>query len=253
MNTQLLDDQIALVTGGAGGVGTSIATALQSAGHRVVIADIDAEAAETVASSLSSGPHSAIAMAVDVSQRSSFEDLADGIERAFGRAPTIVVNNAARTQPAGLMTLTQQDFESVLLTNVNGAFFGSQVFGSRMAKAGYGRIVNLSSLAGQNGGTATGGHYAVSKGAILTATKIFARELASSGVTVNAISPGPHDLPVVHDIVPEERMEGFLANIPVRRLGDPDFLGEAVALLTSPSASFVTGACWDINGGLYLR
>lgn len=151
------------------------------------------------------------------------------------------------------MNLAEADFTSVLTTNVNSIFFGCQVFGAAMAERGFGRIVNMASLAGQNGGTATGGHYAASKGAILTTTKVFARELAGRGVTVNAISPGPHDLPVVRATVPPDRLEGIVAGIPVGRLGNPSFVADMVGLLTSDDAYFVTGACWDVNGGLYLR
>jgi 3-oxoacyl-[acyl-carrier protein] reductase len=111
----------------------------------------------------------------------------------------------------------------------------------------------MASLAGQNGGTVTGGHYASSKGAVLSATKVFARELATQGVTVNAISPGPQDSPTVRDIVGEDRLVAFVGNIPVGRLGDPDFIAEIVALLASPKAASVTGACWDANGGLSMR
>ena len=89
--------------------------------------------------------------------------------------------------------------------------------------------------------------------AILTTTKVFARELAGRGVTVNAISPGPHDLPVVRATVPPDRLEGIVAGIPVGRLGNPSFVADMVGLLTSDDAYFVTGACWDVNGGLYLR
>ena len=111
----------------------------------------------------------------------------------------------------------------------------------------------MASLAGQNGGTATGGHYAASKGAILTVTKIFAQELAKQGVTVNAIAPGPHDLPVVRATVPADRLDAVIARIPVGRLGSAAFVADMVALLTSDDAYFVTGACWDVNGGLYVR
>jgi len=141
----------------------------------------------------------------------------------------------------------------VLVTNVDSVFFGCQVIGLAMADQGFGRIVNMASLAGQNGGTATGGHYAASKGAILTVTKIFARELAAKGVTVNAIAPGPHDLPVVKATVSDDKLEAMIAAIPVGRLGNPSFVADMVALLTSDDAYFVTGACWDVNGGIYLR
>lgn len=247
------EGRIALVTGAAGGVGTHIARALHAAGRRVLLADLDVHAAEHEARLLSSDGASAKAMQMDVSRKESFQEAITQSRELWGESPTILVNNAAVTQTADLMSLTQEAFNEVLTINVDSVFFGCQVLGKAMIAEGFGRIVNLSSLAGQNGGTATGGHYAVSKGGILTTTKIFARELAAHGVTVNALAPGPHDLPVVHRTVPPERMNAMVQSIPVRRLGDPAFLGRTVALLTSEDAAFVTGACWDINGGLYLR
>lgn len=122
-----------------------------------------------------------------------------------------------------------------------------------MAREKYGRIVNMASLAGQNGGTGTGAHYAASKGAILTATKIFARQLAADGVTVNAIAPGPHDLPIVKATIPPDKLDAVVAGIPVGRLGSASFIADMVGLLTAENAYFVTGACWDVNGGLYVR
>lgn len=247
------EGRIALVTGAAGGVGVHISRALHSAGRRVLLGDLDVESAEHEARSLSPDGTSAGAVKMDVSRRESFEEAVAQSRALWGQAPTILVNNAAVTRAADVMSLTQEDFDEVLTTNVDSVFFGCQVLGNEMTGAGFGRILNLSSLAGQNGGTATGGHYAVSKGAILTTTKVFARELAQHGITVNALAPGPHDLPVVHQTVPPERMEDMIHNIPVRRLGAPAFLGRTAALLTSDDADFVTGACWDINGGLYLR
>ncbi len=113
--------------------------------------------------------------------------------------------------------------------------------------------MNVASLAGQTGGTATGAHYAASKGGIVTLTKVFARELAASGVTVNAIAPGPLDVPLVHELLPADRVEALTHSIPVGRLGDPEFIAELVAVLVSARAASVTGATWDANGGLFLR
>lgn len=243
---------IAVITGAAGGMGSYIARRLHAEGRKVLLTDIASDAVEALAAELSKDGSTAIAVSMDVAERDEFVSVLDRCRQTWG-VPTIVVNNAAVTQAADLMTLRQADFTRVLSTNVNSIFFGCQVFGAAMAEQGFGRIINMASLAGQNGGSATGGHYASSKGAILTATKVFAKELAARGVTVNAVAPGPHDLPVVKATVPPEKLESIVAGIPVRTLGDPAFIADVVALLAADSASFVTGACWDVNGGLYMR
>ncbi|WP_244882836.1 SDR family NAD(P)-dependent oxidoreductase [Gordonia desulfuricans] len=244
--------RIAVVTGAAGGLGAFVARRLHAQGHRVVLADIAIEDATAVAAELSADGSTAMALELDVSHKANFESALAEIEKVWG-TPSIVVNNAARTQTADVLTVGEEEFTEVLNTNVNSIFFGCQVFGSAMADNGFGRIVNLASLAGQNGGTATGAHYAASKGAILTATKVFARELAGRGVTVNAIAPGPLDLPVFRKTIPADKVDAMIGGIPVGRLGDPAFVADMVALLTAENAYFATGACWDVNGGLYVR
>lgn len=243
---------VAVVTGAAGGMGAHIARRLHADGRRVVLTDIDTVAAQAVADQLSPDGTTATVCALDVRRHGDFVAVLDTV-RELWDIPAILVNNAAVTQAADLMTLGPEEFNRVLTTNVDSAFFGCQVFGAAMAANGYGRIVNMASLAGQNGGTATGGHYATSKGAILTVTKIFARELAARGVTVNSIAPGPHDLPVIKATVPPDKLDAVIAGIPVGRLGNASFVADMVALLTADDAYFVTGACWDVNGGLYVR
>lgn len=245
------ESPVAVVTGAAGGLGSEIVRQLHVVGHRVVVTDIDVAAARELAKSLSPDGATAIAVELDVSHKSHFEVALQEIVDAWG-VPHVMVNNAAVTKKANPLEIGTEEFDEVLKINVNSIFFGCQVFGKAMADQGYGRIINLASLAGQNGGTATGAHYAASKGAILTATKIFAKEFAEKGVTVNAISPGPHDVKIVHDTV-GENMDTILSAIPVHRLGSPAFIGKTIALLADPDAYFVTGACWDINGGLYMR
>ncbi|MGN7133110.1 SDR family NAD(P)-dependent oxidoreductase [Rhodococcoides corynebacterioides] len=243
---------VAVVTGAAGGMGSFIARRLHADGHRVLLTDRSSGATDELATALSPDGSTARAMVLDVAHRRSFVDALASCTELWG-VPTILVNNAARTESADLMTIDQDAFGAVLSTNVNSIFFGCQVFGEAMAGRGYGRIVNMASLAGQNGGTATGAHYAASKGAILTVTKIFARELASRGVTVNSVAPGPHDLPVVRTTVPPERLDAVIAGIPVGSLGDPSFIADLVALLAAENAGFMTGACVDVNGGLFVR
>ena len=243
---------IAVVTGAAGGMGEHITRRQHADGQRVLVTDVDEQAATALAHHLDPEGVTAAAMRLDVASKPDFEAALARVQELWGQ-PTALVNNAAMTQAADLMTLSAEDFTRVLTTNTSSVFLGCQVFGAAMAAAGHGRIVNMASLAGQNGGTATGGHYAASKGAILTLTKVFARELASSGVTVNAISPGPHDLPVVRRTVPEDKLAAVVAGIPVGHMGDPAFIADMVVLLLSRNAGFVTGACWDANGGLYVR
>ncbi|MDH4652667.1 SDR family NAD(P)-dependent oxidoreductase [Pseudomonas sp. JS3066] len=244
--------QIALVTGAAQGLGLAIASRLFAAGYAVVISDLSLERAQAAADRLDPSGERSLALKLDVASKADFEAaLAASLDR-FG-ALHVVVNNAAMTMTTPVMQISPEEFDRVLSLNTRSVFVGCQVFGAHMAAAGYGRIVNMASLAGQNGGTATGAHYAASKGAIVTLTKIFAKELAASGVTVNAIAPGPIESPAVRAAVPAERMEGLLANIPVKRLGDADFLGDLVVQLARPEAYFTTGATWDVNGGLFMR
>ncbi|MDE3737869.1 SDR family NAD(P)-dependent oxidoreductase [Pseudomonas resinovorans] len=244
--------QVALVTGAAQGLGLAIASRLFAAGYAVVITDLSLERAQAAADRLDPSGERSLALKLDVASKADFESaLAATLER-FG-ALHVVVNNAAMTMTTPVMQISPEEFDRVLSLNTRSVFVGCQVFGAHMAAAGYGRIVNMASLAGQNGGTATGAHYAASKGAIVTLTKIFAKELAANGVTVNAIAPGPIESPAVRAAVPAERMEGLLANIPVKRLGDADFLGDLVVQLARPEAYFTTGATWDVNGGLFMR
>ena len=243
--------QTAVITGGAKGFGAAASRALHAAGYQLVIADLDGPAAEALAAELDGTGATVMAVTMDVAAPGAFDDLLERVVARWGGAE-VLVNNAAVTQARPVLEIAPDEFNRIMAINAGSTFAGCQAFGRHFKDRGYGRIVNMASLAGQNGGTATGAHYAASKGAILTLTKVFARDLAPFGITCNAISPGPMDTPMVHDIV-GERMEGFLANLPVGQLGAPDFVASMVRMLCSPDAAFVTGACWDVNGGLYMR
>ncbi|MCY0966245.1 SDR family NAD(P)-dependent oxidoreductase [Parathalassolituus penaei] len=244
--------QVALVTGAAQGLGFHIASRLHAAGYRVAVSDINVEAAALAARELDPSGETVMAVALNVASRADFEQALAAVTERFGSLQ-VLVNNAAVTRATPVMAIGLDEFNEVVNINLGGTFAGCQVMGSYMAEQGYGRIINMASLAGQNGGTSTGAHYAASKGGILTLTKVFAKELASKGVTVNAVAPGPIDSPMVKALVPAERLPGLLAAIPVGELGDANFIGDMVVQLASPQARFTTGTTWDVNGGLFMR
>lgn len=243
---------LVVVTGGGSGLGAAIVTAFHAKGNRVVVADIDEAAAQALAQSLDPSGERVFAAGLDVRDGDAIEALAARIDAEHGGAQ-VLVNNAVLTRAVPVLDITLDDFDEVMAVNLRGTFAASQVFGRRFKAAGYGRIVNMASLAGQNGGTATGAHYAASKGAIITLTKVFARDLAAFGVTCNAVSPGPIDSPMVDRLVGPEKMPAMLANIPVGQLGASAFIADIVVRLAARDAGFVTGATWDANGGLFMR
>lgn len=244
--------QVALVTGAAQGLGRVIAEQFLAAGYRVALTDIAEDAVREAAAALDASGEAVLPLVLDVTRKADFAAALDSVLARWG-ALHVAVNNAAMTPMTPAMQITPEEFDAVLTVNLRGTFLGCQVFGAHLAKAGYGRIVNIASLAGQNGGTASGAHYASSKAGILTLTKIFARELAASNVTVNAIAPGPMELPSVRASVPPERLETLIGMIPVKRLGNPAFVARMAVELASSDADFTTGAAWDINGGIFMR
>ena len=245
-------NQVALVTGAAQGLGNIIARRLHGAGYKLVLTDRTEDMARAAAAQLDASGDTVLPLALDVMQKTAFEAALAAVRERWGGLH-VAVNNAAITPTTPVMQITPEEFDTVLAINLRGTFLGCQVFGAAMGAAGYGRLINVASLAGQNGGTASGAHYAASKGAILTLTKIFARELAASGVTVNAIAPGPMELPSVRAAVPPERLEKLIEMIPVKRLGNPEFVASLVVQLASVEADFATGAAWDVNGGIFMR
>lgn len=241
--------RVALVTGGAGDLGIVIARALAASGCSVMISDVDGDAATDAAQKIEGDVG---AMALDVTNKVDFE-AALAVCCAKWGGVGILVNNAALTKTTPVFDISGDEFDSVVAVALKGTFLGCQVFGRYFADRRFGRIVNMASLAAQNGGAATGAHYAASKGGIVTLTKVFARELAASGVTVNAISPGPLDLNSVRALLPPDKLDTVIKTIPVGALGDAGFVARMIDLLTSPDAVSATGATFDLNGGLYLR
>jgi 3-oxoacyl-[acyl-carrier protein] reductase len=241
---------VALVTGGTGGLGKVICRRLLAEGFRVAMSDVDAAALTAAAQEL---PHpDLMTCLLDVTQPADFERALDQIGERWGGVG-VLVNNAALTRTTPLFEISPEEFDAVTAVALKGTFIGCQTAGRRMRDAGYGRIINMASLAGQNGGSATGAHYAAAKGGIITLTKVFARDLAAHGVTVNAISPGPLDLESVRQLLPADKLAAVVRTVPVGTLGDPDYIAKLVALLADPGAVSATGSTYDVNGGLFMR
>jgi 3-oxoacyl-[acyl-carrier protein] reductase len=238
-----LEGRTAVVTGAAQGLGEAIARALHARGASVVVADVNGAGAERVAESLGERARGAH---VDVRDRASVERLLEDAGRV-----DVLVNNAACTVFTPLEEIDADEWDDVLATNLRGVFFGCQLAGPRMREQGWGRILNMASLAGQSGG-ASGAHYAASKAGIIVLTKIVAAELAPHGVTCNALAPAAVRTPVFHEI-PEERLEALRQRIPVGRFGEPAEIAELAAFLCSEEAGYITGATFDANGGLLMR
>ena len=243
--------QVVLITGAASGLGNVIAEHFASIGYQVILTASTLKKAEH-AKQKSPYAGNIYPLKLDISVEEDFDAAVKFIEQKFSRLD-VLINNATVTQATPVLKITAVDFDWIMQVNQRGTFQACQILGQYMASKGYGRIINMASLAGQNGGTATGAHYAATKGAIVTLTKVFAKEFAAQGVTVNAVAPGPMESPIVHSVVAEEKMHQFIQNIPVKALGNMAFIAETCALLASPKAYFVTGATWDINGGLYMR
>lgn len=238
-----LEGRTAIVTGAAQGLGEAIARALHARGASVVVADVNAEGAERVAASLGERARGAH---VDVRSRDSVAALLDDAGRV-----DVLVNNAARTLFTPLSEIEPDEWDDVLATNLRGVFFGCQLAGPRMREQGWGRILNMASIAGQAGG-ASGAHYAASKAGVIVLTKIVAAELAPHGVTCNALAPAAVRTPVFAEL-PGERLEALRQRIPVGRFGDAAEIAELAAFLCSEAAGYVTGATFDANGGLLMR
>lgn len=241
---------VALVTGGGKGLGAAIAGYLVTEGYRVVVGDIDLVAAQATAETLG---EAAFAVQVDVSSEVSVEGMLDAAEQVFG-LPWLLVNNAAVMKAEKVLDIEIETFDTVLAVNLRGTFLGCQRFARRLrAQEAGGRIVNIGSLAGENGGTATGAHYAASKGGVHTLTKVFARDLAPHGITVNAVAPGPLDLPSVAETIGAENAARVMANLPTGEAGNPLTVARMVAELARADAGSITGSIIDINSGLYMR
>lgn len=245
------EGRVALVTGGASGLGAHIVRALHADGYRLLIGDVASDGADALARELDAAGGRVRAIPLDVRDKRAFVAAVEAAS-AWGGID-VLVNNAAITPTTSVMEIEADEFDSVMAVNLRGPFFGCQVVGQHLRGRTAGRIINIASQAGQMGGTVAGAHYAAAKAGLMLLTKFFAREFGGTGITVNAVAPGALDLPAVRAALPAERLEAIAASMPSGRLGHPEEIAAAVCLLASSSMGYVTGATWDINGGTFMR
>ena len=245
-----LSGKVALVTGSARGIGKTIVERFAAEGAVVVLSDVtnEAAAAETLAAIVGAGGKGMVEM-FDVGDAAKVDAAVQRILAEQGRID-ILVNNAGITRDNLLMRLSEEDFDAVLRTNLKGTFLLTKAVSRHMMKQRSGRIVNLSSVVGQMG-NAGQSNYSAAKAGIIGFTKSMARELASRGVTVNAIAPG-FIMTAMTAALPENVRNGFLNQIPMGKFGTPEDVAELTVYLASDGASYVTGQVIGINGGLYM-
>jgi len=239
-----LTNEVALVTGASRGIGAAIAARLKAAGATVVGTATSATGADALTQTLGTP-----GQVLDAGEPESVAALAAGLAEA-GLMPSILVNNAAITRDTLLVRMKDEDWNTVMQTNLGGVFLLTRACTRSMLKARRGRIINLTSIVGFMG-NAGQANYAATKAGLLGFTKSIARELAPRGITANAVAPGFIDTDMTRGL-PDAQKQALLGQIPLGRLGDVADVAAAVAFLASSDAAYITGQTLHINGGMLM-
>ena len=242
----------AVVTGGGRGIGRAICARLAAGGASVAVLDIDPEGANRAARELCSTGATALGVVADVADKTSVHSALDRIHAELGPVE-ILVNNAAVSTLVPFLDLTEELWDRTIAVHLRGTFLCCQAMIPDMVRAGWGRIINLASVAALTGGGPTIGHYAAAKGGIISLTRALALEFAANGITVNVVAPGLVDTPGLRASgMPHKAIEALGKQSPAGRLGTPEDIAAACAYLVSEEASFFTGQIMSPNGGVYM-
>lgn len=245
-----LKDTVSIITGGAGGIGQVAAKLFASEGSRVIIADYDVALGEQVAEEIASQTRaSCLFVQVNVADPDSVQQMVQQVMDEFGKID-VLINNAGITRDAMLKKLTVQDWQRVLDVNLSGVFYCTQAVLPHMVEQGRGSVINTSSIVGLQGNIGQT-NYAATKSGIIGLTKTWAKELGPKGIRVNAVAPGFIATSMVTS-VPEKILEQLRANVPLRRLGQPEDIAQAYLYLASDESSYVNGTILQVDGGLVI-
>lgn len=242
-----LDNKIAIVTGAGQGIGAAIATKLAAEGATVVVTDINAETAAATAEKLGGG---AIGVRTDVADRDSVNAMVDQVVAQFGRVD-VLVNNAGWDKAEPFVDSEPATWDRIFQINLYGQLNTCHKVLPIMSAQQSGRIVNIGSDSGRVGSSGEA-VYSAAKGGVIAFTKTIAREMARAGVTANCVSPGPTDTELFASIGGEKLRDALKRAIPLKRLGQPEDLANAVAFLASDEAAFITGQTVSVSGGLTM-
>ncbi len=243
------ENQVAIVTGAGRGIGHAIAVRLANEGARIAAVS-RSETAQRTADEINAGrAEAAKAYAVDVADHAAVQETSAKILQDFGRVD-ILVNNAGVTRDGLSMRMSMEDWDTVMDTNLKGAFSFTQAVMRSMIKQRSGRIINISSIAGLTG-NAGQANYAASKAGLIGLTKTLARELASRSITVNAVAPG-FIVTDMTDVLSDQIKEAILPRIPLGKFGEGADIAAAVAFLAAPEAKYITGQVLTVDGGMVM-
>ena len=244
-----LQNKVALVTGGAQGIGKTIGEELTRAGAHVVLGGVNLEGAQVTAEAINNNGGSASAIKIDVSNATEVQQVFDFIMK--DKKPVdIVVNNAGITRDGLMLRMKEIDWDLVLDINLKGSFLCSQQAAKQMMKQKSGVIVNISSIVGVMGNFGQA-NYSASKAGVIGLTKTLAREVASRGIRVNAVAPGFIDTEMTR-VLDEEVRQKLIEQIPLARLGLPEDVARCVNFLVSDKSSYITGQVINLNGGMLM-